>query len=62
LTSRLHPQWKTRLQIECAKKDAEIAVDQIRAISKSRLKKRIDALSKSNAAQLRKLVTDMYGE
>ena len=30
LTSKLHPKWRTRLQIKCAKKDAEIAVDQIR--------------------------------
>ena len=62
LTSKLHPQWKTRLQIKCANKKAEIAVDQIRTISKQRLKKKIDKLSKIKAAQLRKLITDMYGE
>ena len=62
LTSKLHPQWRTRLQIKCANKKAEIAVDQIRTISKQRLKKRIDELSKIKAAQLRKLITDMYGE
>ena len=62
LTSTLHPQWKTRLQITCAKKKAEIAVDQIRTISRQRLKNKIDTLSKSKAAQLRKLITDMYGE
>ena len=62
LTSKLHPQWRTRIQIKCARKDAEIAVDQIRAISKLRLKKKIDQLSSSQAAQLRKLITDMYGE
>jgi mRNA interferase MazF len=62
LTSKLHPQWRSRLQIKCANKKAEIAVDQIRTISKLRLRKKIDALSKSEAAQLRKLITDMYGE
>lgn len=62
LTSKLHRHWRTRLQIECAGKDAEIAVDQIRTISKQRLKERIDGLSKTKAAQLRKLITDMYGE
>ncbi len=62
LTSKLHPQWRSRLQIKCANKKAEIAVDQIRTISKFRLKKKIDRLSKSEAAQLRKLITDMYGE
>jgi mRNA interferase MazF len=62
LTSKLHPQWRTRIQIKCAKKDAEIAVDQIRTISKLRLKNKTDQLSSSQAAQLRKLITDMYGE
>ena len=62
LTSKIHLQWKTRLQIKCANKKAEIAVDQIRTISKQRLKKKIDTLSKNEAAQLRKLITDMYGE
>ena len=62
LTSKLHPQWRTRLQIKCANKNAEIAVDQIRTISKQRLKKKIDNLSSIKAAQLRRLITDMYGE
>ena len=62
LTSQLHPQWRTRLQIKCANKAAEIAVDQIRTISKQRLKEKIDKLVKIKAAQLRKLITDMYGE
>lgn len=62
LTSQLHLQWRSRLQIRCANKKAEIAVDQIRTISKLRLKKKIDRLSTLEAAQLRKLITDMYGE
>jgi len=62
LTSKLHSQWRSRLQIKCTNKKAEIAVDQIRTISKLRLKKKIDQLSSLEAAQLRKLITDMYGE
>ncbi len=62
LTSKLHPLWRTRLQIKCANKNAEIAVDQIRTISKQRLRKKLDNLSDIKAAQLRKLITDMYGE
>ena len=62
VTSKLHPLWRTRLQIKCANKNAEVAVDQIRTISKKRLKKALDKLSKIKAAQLRKLITDMYGE
>jgi mRNA interferase MazF len=62
LTSKLHPTWRSRLQITCAGKPAEIAVDQIRTISKKRLKKEIDTLSDKDAAQLRRLITEMYGE
>jgi mRNA interferase MazF len=62
LTSKVHPQWRSRIQIKCAQKNAEIAVDQIRTISKQRLKSKIDQISPGKAAQLRKLITDMYGE
>ena len=62
LTSKLHPRWRSRLQIICAGKAAEIAVDQIRTISKKRLKDRIDQLSDSQASQLRRIITEMYGE
>ena len=62
LTSKLHPRWRSRLQIRCANKDAEIAVDQIRTISRQRLKKKIDRLPEEKAAQLRRIITDMYGE
>jgi mRNA interferase MazF len=62
LTSKLHPLWRTRIQIKCVNKNAEIAVDQIRTISKQRLKNKLDKLSDIKAAQLRKLITDMYGE
>lgn len=61
LTTQLHPQWRSRIQIVCAKKKAEIAPDQIRTISKQRLGKRIDRLDPSIAAQLRHLITEMYG-
>ena len=62
LTSKLHPKWRTRLQIDCAGKQAEVAVDQIRAISKKRLRQRIDRLSVSQGSQLRRIITEMYGE
>lgn len=62
LTSKLHPPWRSRLQITCANRKAEIAVDQIHTLSKQRLKKKIDVLPNNKAAQLRKLITDMYGE
>ena len=62
LTSTLHPRWRSRLQIQCAGKRAEIAVDQMRAISKQRLGNRLDRLSADESARLRPLITEMYGE
>lgn len=62
LTSSLHPAWRSRQQISCAGKPAEIAVDQIRTISKTRLQQKIDTLSKTDASQLRRLISEMYGE
>ena len=62
LTTSLHPGWRSRIQVRCAGRDAEIAVDQIRTISKKRLRNRIDRLSSAVAAQLRRLITEMYGE
>ena len=62
LTTKLHPKWRSRIQTECIKKKVEIAVDQIRAISKKRLKDRIDELSSEYAVKLRNLITEMYGE
>lgn len=62
LTSKLHPKWRSRIQIACAGKKSEIAVDQIRTISKQRLKSKVNQLSHENAAQLRRLITEMYGE
>jgi mRNA interferase MazF len=62
LTTKLHPPWRSRIQIKCAGKDAEITVDRIRTISKKRLNQKIDALSSENALTLRALITEMYGE
>ena len=62
LTSTLHPRWRSRIGILCTEKDAEIAVDQIRSISKQRLRRQIDQLSSEAATQLRRLITEMYGE
>jgi len=61
LTTVLHPKWRNRLQIECAGKEAEVAVDQIRAISKQRIRRRLDRLSAEEAAELRRIITEMYG-
>ncbi len=62
LTSRLHPGWRGRLQVRCGGKDAEIAVDQIRTISKRRLGRRIDRLSPEDASHLRRIIAEAYAE
>lgn len=62
LTSQLHPQWRSRLQVRRAGKPAEIAVDQIRTLSKARLGAKIGTLSPTEAVSLRRLITEMYGE
>lgn len=62
LTSQLHPGWRSRLQIRCAGKPAEVAVDQIRVLNKSRLTRKLDQLAKADAESLRRLISEMYGE
>jgi mRNA interferase MazF len=61
LTTTLHPRWRSRLQVACAGRRAEIAVDQIRTITKGRLGRKLDALDPLAAARLRRLITEMYG-
>ncbi len=62
LTSRLHPAWRSRLQVRCAGKPAEIAADQIRVLSRVRLTRKIGQLSALDAENLRQLISEMYGE
>ena len=62
LTTQLHTGWRTRLRVRVARRDAEIAVDQIRTISKSRVGDKLGTLSTREAGRLRRLITEMYGE
>lgn len=61
LTSSLHPRWRSRVQVRCGGRPAEVAVDQIRTVSKSRLGERIGSITKDEAATLRRVITEMYG-
>lgn len=61
LTTQLHPRWRSRLQCKCAGRSAEVAVDQIRTISKQRLTKRLDRLKPPLDIELRALIVEMYG-
>ena len=62
LTSQLHPDWRTRVSVKIAGKHAEIAVDQIRTVSKSRLGKKLGSLSARDAAAPRRLLGEMYAD
>jgi mRNA interferase MazF len=62
LTATIHPAWRSRLQVRIGRRDAEIAVDQIRTISKRRLGSKIAVLSEDQAALLGRIITEMYGE
>lgn len=61
LTSQLHPTWRTRLAVRVARRDAEIAVDQIRTVSRTRLGTKLGKLSEKDAAALRRVIVEMYG-
>lgn len=62
LTRQVHPGWASRLVVRCGREVAEVAADQIRTISKTRLGRRIGRLTEAEAAELRRLLTEMYGE
>lgn len=62
LTTQLHPAWRTRLPCRVGGRKAEVAVDQIRTVSKSRLGAKAGRLSPDEAQALRRLITEMYGE
>jgi len=61
VTSRLHPQWPSRIQTKIGGQASEIAIDQIRTIDKSRIGKKIDQLDENAASAIRHVVTVMYG-
>ena len=62
LTSSIHSDWLSRIKIVVKGKEREIAVDQIRTISKKRLFRKIGELDVKEALTLRLLISEMYGE
>lgn len=60
LTSQLHPTWASRVPCQCAGKPSEIAVDQIRTVSKHRLQKHIGKIDAPSAALVREVITLLY--
>jgi mRNA interferase MazF len=62
LTTKLHPDWRSRLPVKVAGKNVEVAADQIRAVSKTRLGRKLGSLSAAEADALSCLLGEMYGE
>lgn len=60
LTSQLHPHWASRVHCLCDGKAGEIAVDQIRTISKSRLKRQLGRIDAATARELRQVIALLY--
>ena len=60
MTSQLHPTWASRVQCKCAGSESEIAVDQIRTVSKFRLQKHIGKIDIETAKQLREVIALLY--
>lgn len=61
LTTTLHPAWRTRVPTQCAGRESEIALDQIRTIARDRLVRRLDRLPTETAGVVRQRITEMYG-
>lgn len=62
MTTKLRPHWFYRHCVTFGKKQADIAVDQIRTISKSRLVKRLGSIDEKDAAAVRSILVSLYGE
>ena len=60
LTSQLHPQWASRVHCTCDGIASEIAVDQIRTVSKSRLKRSLGKIEPAAAQELRQTIALLY--
>ena len=61
LTSTAHPRWSFRVQTVVDEREGEVAVDQIRTVSRRRTGGLVAQLDETTAAQIRQAVTRMYG-
>jgi mRNA interferase MazF len=61
LTTAIHLQWRSRVQVEVKGKRSEVAIDQIRTLSKRRLYEKIGTITADEALRVRLLISEMYG-
>ena len=62
ITSTLHRKWKSRIQIKCAGRNCEVAVDQVRVVSKARIGAKLDELNPSSLLDLKSVISVMYAQ
>lgn len=62
LSSTVRPKWRTRLQVRCDGRAADVCAEQIRTVSKARLGERVASLSRAETAALCALLGEMYGQ
>lgn len=62
LSSTVRPRWRSRVRINCAGKEADVCVEQIRAISQQRLAGRVAMLTAAEASAVRRVISEMYGQ
>jgi len=60
LTSQLHPHWASRVACVCDGTASEIAVDQIRTVSKSRLTQQLGRIDAVTVQELRQVIALLY--
>ena len=61
ITSTIHKTWRSRIQLVCGGREGEIAIDQIRTVSKKRIGTKIDQVTSEVEIEIRKLICEMYG-
>ena len=62
ITSCCHPKWKSRIQIDCAGRKCEVAIVQIKVVSKDRIGAKLDELNPSSLHDLKSLISVMYSQ
>lgn len=61
LTSTRHSRWRSRVACTVGGLEGEIAVDQIRTVSRARLGDKVGRIDDTAAASVRHIITEMYG-
>lgn len=62
LTSQLHPKWASRVACDCAGQASEVAVDQIRTLSKARLGASLGKIGAITSAEVRAVIRLLYAQ